>query len=429
MTDKTISDLTAAGTLTGAEVFPLVQSGANRKATLADLLTYIGVVGNDRVNTTLELTEPATPTATSLSLTGYTNNVPLNLGLSESEPASGFTDNRRQWYLGYNVDGAGLRVDDTEPAVGISFAINQFNRSDEPYGNLGFFTTTTDGTARPFLSFEWPHNTITGTNAQGYIHAQQFAFYNWAGDYALITFNCNSNKIFLGSSTTVQATNNVRVLEAINAAGSASVELMTLDTSDRFRTGAPLYINLPSTTTQAAINTNISGSALANNYALQTAAATGTTGAQIYAYSGVINAPGGLTHLLQNNVDATAAGTKLTLAALYGQSGCDVKVEFVNYNTGGTAINYAAGIDMSASAWKLSASTSLGTNDRITVDANTVSLGLPAKLPSYTVAGVPSASTAGAGAMIYVSNESGGAVPAFSDGTNWRRVTDRVVVS
>lgn len=51
------------------------------------------------------------------------------------------------------------------------------------------------------------------------------------------------------------------------------------------------------------------------------------------------------------------------------------------------------------------------------------------KSSSYTVATVPSASTHGAGAQIYVSNESGGAVMAFSDGTNWRRVTDRAIVS
>jgi hypothetical protein len=51
------------------------------------------------------------------------------------------------------------------------------------------------------------------------------------------------------------------------------------------------------------------------------------------------------------------------------------------------------------------------------------------KAPSYTVAGVPSASTKGAGAMIYVSNETGGAVLAFSDGTAWRRVTDRAVIA
>lgn len=47
--------------------------------------------------------------------------------------------------------------------------------------------------------------------------------------------------------------------------------------------------------------------------------------------------------------------------------------------------------------------------------------------PSFTVAGKPAATPAG---MIgYVSNESGGAVLAFSDGTNWRRVTDRAIIS
>ena len=47
---------------------------------------------------------------------------------------------------------------------------------------------------------------------------------------------------------------------------------------------------------------------------------------------------------------------------------------------------------------------------------------------TYTVVGAPSAATYPRG-IIYVSNESGGAVLAFSDGTNWRRVTDRAVIS
>lgn len=51
------------------------------------------------------------------------------------------------------------------------------------------------------------------------------------------------------------------------------------------------------------------------------------------------------------------------------------------------------------------------------------------RAPAFTVSGLPSAATAGAGAMVYISNESGGAVTAFSDGVNWRRVTDRAVVS
>ncbi len=53
----------------------------------------------------------------------------------------------------------------------------------------------------------------------------------------------------------------------------------------------------------------------------------------------------------------------------------------------------------------------------------------PVRVGSATVAGLPSASTVGVGSIVYVSDESGGAVLAFSDGANWRRSTDRVVVS
>jgi hypothetical protein len=34
-----------------------------------------------------------------------------------------------------------------------------------------------------------------------------------------------------------------------------------------------------------------------------------------------------------------------------------------------------------------------------------------------------------AGGFIFVTDETGGAVTAFHDGTNWRRTTDRAVVS
>ena len=57
-----------------------------------------------------------------------------------------------------------------------------------------------------------------------------------------------------------------------------------------------------------------------------------------------------------------------------------------------------------------------------------VNLGESFVLPAYTVAALPSASKS-VGGLIYVSDETGGAVTAFSDGTNWRRTTDRAVVS
>lgn len=52
----------------------------------------------------------------------------------------------------------------------------------------------------------------------------------------------------------------------------------------------------------------------------------------------------------------------------------------------------------------------------------------PFFLDSYAVSDMPDA-TLYAGAIIYVSDETGGAVLAFSDGTNWRRSTDRTIVS
>jgi len=46
---------------------------------------------------------------------------------------------------------------------------------------------------------------------------------------------------------------------------------------------------------------------------------------------------------------------------------------------------------------------------------------------SFVVASLPSA--AQPGQMIYVSDETAGSVMAFSDGSNWRRITDRAIVS
>lgn len=51
------------------------------------------------------------------------------------------------------------------------------------------------------------------------------------------------------------------------------------------------------------------------------------------------------------------------------------------------------------------------------------------RLMVYTVATLPDVPVATEPGLIFVSDETGGAIPAFSDGTDWRRVTDRAVVS
>ena len=62
-------------------------------------------------------------------------------------------------------------------------------------------------------------------------------------------------------------------------------------------------------------------------------------------------------------------------------------------------------------------------NLSVTTDANLIF-----QPKTYTVLTVPSAATYPR-AIIYVSNEAGGATLAFSDGSNWRRVQDRAVIS
>jgi len=67
-------------------------------------------------------------------------------------------------------------------------------------------------------------------------------------------------------------------------------------------------------------------------------------------------------------------------------------------------------------------------NGQIDVSPKVGSINVPFELPSYTVTNLPT-SGIGAGAMAYATNETGGAVPCFYDGSNWRRVTDRAVAS
>lgn len=50
-------------------------------------------------------------------------------------------------------------------------------------------------------------------------------------------------------------------------------------------------------------------------------------------------------------------------------------------------------------------------------------------MPSYTVAQANALTGVAVGTCIYVVNESGGAQGASFDGTNWRRFTDRNVIS
>jgi hypothetical protein len=102
---------------------------------------------------------------------------------------------------------------------------------------------------------------------------------------------------------------------------------------------------------------------------------------------------------------------------------------------GGGSLIFASGGNMGTVIQAVTSSDDLG----LIIDSVTISYDLGTliingliwpdqlKLPDYSVAELPIANPAGC--LIFVSDAYGGSIPAFSDGTNWRRVDDRTVVS
>ena len=447
-------------------------------------------LADDRVVSSITLYAPATPTAVPLSATGFTNGVPVNLALGETAGPDGLTGMRKQWHFGYNFGAISTRIDASEPAAGFSIAINQFNYDGLPYGNAGFGVVSNTGVQRPIFSLEWPHHTSDGTDVrvQGYLRANKFAFYNWDASKMVFQLDPTIDRILMGSMTFRQP-NNVRFLEAVNAAGTGSVEVLTYDNSDRIRTAGALYLLLPATLTQPAINIAPAGTALPDEWPAVSvvASSTSVTNGNLYAVNAVLNCQGPAKFNVQNNANFTNAGVQATWQALYGNTGADIWHTFSNIGVGGTANNWSFGIDQSASKFTFAAATSLGSTStdilslfanghvylknvsaqptdnplggpngvflyayagemfwrdaagvnnkistlpNVTQNADRVLLTLPLKLASHnTVAGLPAAGTAGAGSLIWVSNAGGGAVPAYSDGSMWRRGTDGTEIS
>jgi hypothetical protein len=111
----------------------------------------------------------------------------------------------------------------------------------------------------------------------------------------------------------------------------------------------------------------------------------------------------GINHTMCNPNNNTAAITFVT-------AGNNSKLRFRDVGTSGI-------VQFGSANEKAKITSTLGA-----VENNSSSV----KLPTYTVATLPTTDTA---SLIYVSDEVGGGVMAFFDGTDWRRVTDRVIVS
>jgi len=315
-------------------------------------------------------------------------------------------------HMGWNWVG-GTREDTDQAGFGLSFE-SKFYGGGTFGHEFHLQGQDTAGNPHRWLSFFLPTDGGTGSGCTFQIDRVTFQALD-GSDRLQFNFAASSKTIAISNGVAFFVNdNNTPVFKQHNAAESAFLSLPYIDASDRCLVGAPLYV-VPGT-------------------------ADSGFGSCIAVHLQNPTADNRLIHLQH-------AGTLTgSLEVLHAHFACtaNVRTEIANNATDGDVIDYrrvfpgdgdaltcyrvngagewSIGIDNSDDdSFKISAANqALGSNDRLRIDANRAEWFLPVKLPSYTVAGLPSAANAGAGALAYVTDASGGPTLACSDGTNWR---------
>jgi len=224
--------------------------------------------------------------------------------------------------------------------------------------------------------------------------------------------------------------------------GTTSIEIQTASGNANISVGGTSNITVFTTTGQEVSGSisatgNITGG---NILTLGLVSAAGNISGSRFLGNGTqltgINAFGNIAVTGETTVSADSTSDILTFAEGSGIAiTTDAANNTITFSAAGTDSIFATGGDMGTVDEAVTSEEDLGTVDvaaSVEYDLGSiVTSGVlypdQLVLPIYTVNSLPSASVVAS--FIYVSNESGGAVPAFADGTNWRRVTDRAIVS
>jgi hypothetical protein len=290
----------------------------------------------------------------------------------------------------------------------------------------GTIVMVTEGTV--YADTQWKLTTnnpiIIGTTALTFEQNSAFAFGNiFANGTAVLANSVGSTVTFTAGNNIAITGNNTSKTVTIGVTG-ISLNSISNGTSNVnvVSSGGNVTVGIGGTGNVAVFNSG--GLAITGNI---TGNGSGLSG---------INAFSNITVTGGNSAVADSIADTLTLTAGTGISiVVDSATDTITIGTQGGSEIFVDGADFGTVTEPVTLSDDLGlVTDAVTQEADlgalvTSGLIYPDQfvLPSYTVSTLPSAAIAGA--MIYVTNESGGAVPAFSDGTNWRRVTDRAIVT
>jgi hypothetical protein len=405
----TLTSVTVAGNVSGGN---LITTGAvaagtlttSGNATIAGNLTVSGNVISVNV-TNLNVVDPI------IGIGRGANDTPLttNDGKDRGEQLWYYTTGERSAFIGYD-NSAGKLIAATN--VSVSSEVVTVNS----YGNLivgGLEATTISSTGNANVGNLGTAGQVTATgNVTGgnlTTAGQLTAAGNITGNYLLanITFasGYNTTKLFNGTSEANIGTSGGNL--AITISGTPNIAVFSTSggnvTGNLYATGNVFGGNILGN------GRNLSGIETFRSFAV---ASGNTIVADSINDTFTFSAGSGITIVADPTTDT------LTIAA--SGEGSDIFVDGADFGTVTEVVTTTDDLGLITEA--ITSQADLG---EIVISG--VFYPTQLVIPTYTVSTLPSASIPAQ--MIYVSNESGGAVPAFSDGTNWRRVTDRAIVT
>ena len=293
---------------------------------------------------------------------------------------------------------------------------------------------------------------VTLTNTSPNVDQNIFNTVRVSGQTDVTTASVNGVLTFVAGTNTTLTTDNTGKSVTINSSGSTQNLFSTIG-ADTGSTTANSATDTLTVTGGTGITTAITGDTLTVTNSSPNAdqnlfSSVAVAGQSPITATGTTDS---LTFVAGTNVTITTdTGTdSITINASGGggggtPGGADTQVQFNNSGAfgGDSAFTYNSGTD-TLSVTNIEASSiappsslvgtySITSPTTITLDAASgageVKSDVPFRLLSKTVSQL-NTFVASAGSMVYCTDETGGAIPAFYDGSNWRRVSDRSIVS